>query len=342
MDISIILPCRNEERYIGGALESIVHQDYPKERIEVFVIDGMSTDKTREIIRDYSHRHAFINLIDNTKKTAPAALNIGINKSCGDIVMRMDVHAIYAKDYILKCLKYLREYDADNVGGVIETVPSKDTAIAGAIAVATSHPFGVGNAYFRIGTKEPRYVDTVPFGCYKKEVFRKIGIFDEDMIRNQDDEFNFRLISNSGKILLVPDIVSIYYARDTLSKLWNMYFQYGYFKPLVAHKLKAVLTWRQLIPSIFIISIIISGVLSFASQSFSWLFFLIISGYVLANIFFSFSIAMQKGFRHILVLPSVFCTIHLSYGWGYLKGFRDFIVLKKYIRKKIKDVPLTR
>lgn len=236
LKVSIIIPCRNEEKFIGKCLDSIIAQDYPIDNLEVLVVDGMSEDNTRKIVKNYIQKYSFVKLLENPQKIVPTALNIGIKNAKGDIFIIMGAHSIYEKDYIFKCVKYLHAYDVDNVGGIGITLPGDNTIIAKSIALALSHPFGVGNAYFRIGSKEPRYVDTVPFGCYKREVFDRIGLFDEDLVRNQDDEFNLRLIKNGGKILLGPDIISYYYARDSIHKLWKMYFQYGYFKPSVAKK----------------------------------------------------------------------------------------------------------
>ncbi len=254
----------------------------------------------------------------------------------------MDAHCRYERDYLSKCVKYLGEFKVDNVGGSFITLPAAETHIARTIALALSHPFGVGNAYFRIGSKEPRYVDTVPFGCYRKEVFEKIGLFDEELVRNQDDEFNLRIIRNGGKVLLAPEIVSYYYARDSLSKLFKMYFQYGYFKPLVAQKVGAVLTLRQIMPVLFVLGVIASSALSLVFKSFMWVLLFILSFYLITSLSFSFRVALQKGARYFFTLPIAFATLHISYGAGYLKGIWDFLILKKHKRRKLKDLPLTR
>jgi len=168
--VSVIIPCRNEEKFVGKCLDSIIQNEYPKDSIEVLVVDGLSDDRTREIVRHYSLRYPFIKLFDNAKKIVPSSLNIGIREASGEIIIRMDAHNEYEKDYIKKCVYYLEKYNADNVGGIWITRPGKETTVAGSIALALSHAFGVGNAYYRIGSKEPRYVDTVPFGCYKREI----------------------------------------------------------------------------------------------------------------------------------------------------------------------------
>lgn len=343
LKVSIIIPCRNEEKYIGKCLDSLVDNNYPKDFIEIFVIDGMSEDNTSKIVKEYIKKYPYIKLINNSKKIVPTALNIGIKKAKGDIIIRVDVHSTYPSNYIEKLVLWIRKTKADNVGGICITKPGAETVIARAISLVLSYPFGVGNAHFRIGLEEPKYVDTVPFGCYWREVFDKIGLFDEDLVRNQDDEFNLRLIKNGGKILLVPDIISYYYARDSIYKLWKMYFQYGYFKPLVAKKVGGILTWRQLIPSLFVGSLILALLLSFFAKFFLWMFLFIFGLYTTVN--FSISLIISIKNKELRLLPSLmasFITLHFSYGFGYIEGIWDFIVFKKYLKKKNKDMPLTR
>ena len=343
LKISIIIPCRNEEKYIAKCLDSIIAQDYPIDNLEVLVVDGMSKDKTVQVIKSYNEQPLSIKILKNPKKITPCAFNLGIKYSKADIIMIMGAHSAYERAYISKCIKYLNKYNVDNVGGISIALPGDEKILADSIALALSYPFGVGNAYFRIGLKEPKYVDTVFGGCYKKEVFEKIGLFDEDLVRNQDDEFNLRLIKNGGKILLVPDIISYYYVRDSLHKLWKMYFQYGYFKPLVAKKIRGVLTWRQIIPSLFISSLILALLLSFFSKIFFWLFLFILGLYATVNFSLSLIISIKKkDLRLLPFLIASFITLHFSYGFGYLKGIWDFIVFKKHLKKKIKDMPLTR
>jgi len=269
-------------------------------------------------------------------------LNKGISESKGEIVIRLDAHAQYSADYISKCVTYLNKYMVDNVGGICLTLPGAETLKAKAIAFALSSFFGVGNSYFRIGIKESKFVDTVPFGCYRRKVFEQVGLFDEDLIRNQDDEFNLRLIKSGKKILLVPSIVSKYYARDTFLKLWNMYYQYGYFKPLVVKKVGGVLTWRQLIPGIMVSSMLILAISAFFNNYLFLLFLSVAGMYLLASFFFSMVLVIKNG---ILLLPFLmisFMVLHFSYGIGYLKGVIDFIIFKKHERNNIKDFSVTR
>ncbi len=340
--VSVIMPCRNEQKYVGKCLDSIIASDYPKDRMEVLVVDGMSDDGTEEIVGKYVNNYPFIKRLDNSKRITPAALNIGILRARGEIIIRMDAHNIYEDRYISKCVEHLLNNDADNVGGVWITLPGGNTRVARSIALALSHPFGIGNARFRTGVREPVYVDTVPFGCYRRDVFRRIGLFDEDLIRNQDDEFNFRLIKSGGTVMLIPDIVSHYYARDSLSKLWRMYFQYGYFKPLVASKVKSVLTWRQIVPALFVGGLIGTFIAGFVIRPFLWISISVAILYTLVNVYFSFRIARKRGLDHFLGLVASFFTLHCSYGLGYLRGIWDFVLKKNHKRRRVNDVPLTR
>lgn len=340
--VSIIIPTRNEEKYIGLCLNSVIANAYQKDKIEILVIDGMSEDRTRELVKEYVRKYSYIKILDNPNKIKSNALNIGIKKATGDYILIIDGHTVISKDFIKKNSEFLQKSKIECVGGILITLPVNNRSISQSIATALSHPFGVGNAYFRIGSKKPRLVDTVPFGCYKKEVFQKIGLFDEDLIRNQDDEFNLRLIKNGGKILLVPEIVSYYYARGSLYNLWKMYFQYGYFKPLVAQKVGTVLTWRQLMPPVFVASTAGSLILGVVYKPFILIFFLTLGLYILVNLVFSIKIGLEKKLKNIFFLFITFATLHFSYGFGYLKGCFDIVILKKYKKKKIKDMPLTR
>jgi glycosyltransferase involved in cell wall biosynthesis len=340
--VSIVIPCRNEEKFIGKCLDSILANDYPKDRLEILVVDGMSEDGTRTTVQSYARKYAFTRLLDNPKKITPAALNIGIANATGEIIMRMDAHNTYPPHYISGLVGWLEKTQADNVGGVYITVPATQTFMAEAIALALSHPFGVGNAYFRIGVKEPRWVDTVPFGCYRREVFDRIGMFDEELVRNQDDEFNLRLLKRGGRILLVPSIVSYYYARDSLWKLWRMYYQYGYFKPLVARKVGGFLTIRQVIPAVFVLGLLLSGTFAPWTAYSGWALCALVFAYVVADLGSSICVGFQRGVRCAFAIPVVFPVLHLSYGLGFLKGVLDFLILGNKRRGDAAGIPITR
>jgi glycosyltransferase involved in cell wall biosynthesis len=340
--VSVIMPCREEEIYIAKALTSILANDYPQDYLEVLVVDGMSTDGTRKIVAEYAREHQFIKLLDNPKRITPAALNIGIAQARGDIIIRVDAHSTYPPDYLSSLVAWQEKTGADNVGGMWRILSGSNTTMARAIALALAQPFGAGNAYYRIGASAPRWVDTVPFGCYPREVFSRIGTFDEELVRNQDDEFNLRLRKNGGRTLLIPEIVVDYYARESLVKLWRMYYQYGYFKPLVARKLGLVLGLRQLLPPLLVFSLALSFLLGLMFPVLRTFGFLILLAYVLADVTFAWVAGQGQGPAVIGFLALVFPTLHFSYGLGFLKGLIDFMVLGKSVGKEENELPQSR
>jgi glycosyltransferase involved in cell wall biosynthesis len=214
--VSIVIPCRNEEGFIGACLESLLKGDYPQDRLEVLVVDGMSCDGTRKIVASHLQGNPCIRVLDNPSKTTPVAMNLGIRASRGDVVIIASAHARFDRKYITRCVEAIRRYGADNVGGIMRMLPREPGLTGNAIALSLSHRFGVGNSYFRIHTDEPRWVDTVFGGCYRREVFQRVGFFNEKLARSQDMEFNRRLKKAGGKTLLAPDIVCYYYARSDL------------------------------------------------------------------------------------------------------------------------------
>jgi hypothetical protein len=275
-------------------------------------------------VADYAERHPQIRLLDNPKQITPTAFNIGISQSRGQVIMPLSAHALYPRNYVSDLVRWLLKSGADNVGGVLRTKAAADTPVARAIAVGMSHPFGVGNSYFRIGTRKPRWVDTVPFGCYRREVFDKIGLFDEELVRNQDDEFNSRLLRKGGRILLVPEVASDYYARESLVKLWAMYQQYGFYKPLVAQKVGAVLTMRQLVPALFVLALVTTALAAPLSTVARTLLCVLIGVYAVAVL--ACALAAAGANRTGLALLLVFPTLHFSYGTGFLRGVVRFML----------------
>lgn len=325
-EVSIIIPCYNEEKYIGKCLDSLIQNDYPKDKIEVLVVDGMSEDRTRTIVKGWAEKYAFVKLYDNPKKIVPAAMNMGIQNARGEIIIRMDAHNTYEKSYISKCVRYLQEYEVDNVGGVWVTRPGDNTVVAKSIALALSHPFGVGNAHFRIGLREPKEVDTVPFGCYRRKIFEKIGLFNEHLVRNQDIEFNLRLKKNGGKILLVPDIQSDYHARSTLKALARNNFWNGFWVIYSLKFAKLPFSKRHLIPLIFTLSLVISSLLAIVNHHFFYVFIFILGIYGVANIFVSAKLSLKNSLKYFQALMASFSVLHISYGLGSIWGSLKMIV----------------
>lgn len=326
--VSIAIPCRNEARYIGNCLASILASDYPLDRLEILVVDGRSDDGTREILHTYAAEHSCITVLDNHQLSTPAALNLAIRSASGSVVIRMDAHVLYPTDYVRRLVEALEETGADNVGGVLETVPADESPTARAIALGLSHRFGVGNSHFRTGTHQRREVDTVPFGCYRRETFDRIGLFDEELVRNQDDELNFRLIARGGRVLLLPDVTCRYFARRSFGQVARMYYQYGYFKPLVARKVGRVMTVRQLVPAMLIGALLGSGGLGLwvpeAAAAFAFIVALYAGGVLVCA-----AAATRSDLRCGLALAAVFPTLHFSYGFGFIRGIYDHLVARR-------------
>ncbi|NLA25468.1 MAG: glycosyltransferase [Bacteroidales bacterium] len=332
--ISIICPVLNEENFIGACIDSIIAQDYPHNDMELIVADGMSNDNTRIVIEKYIEKYSWIKLIDNPEKIVPTALNRAIKEAKGDIIIRIDAHSTYPSDYVSILSKKLIELDADNVGGVWNTLPANNTLTAIAIAEASKNPFGIGDATYRIGSNEEREVDTVPFGCFRRSVFDRLGLFDEELARNQDDEFNGRIINNGGKIFIIPSVVIDYYARPTLKKMSKMFYQYGLFKPLVNKKLGKPATIRQFFPPLFVLGVIGGLLLSFILPFMSIIYSLGWLLYLLTGLFFSIKYSSHN--KAIPLVVITFLIIHFSYGWGYLKG------LWRLVTKKDNKVEISR
>jgi glycosyltransferase involved in cell wall biosynthesis len=321
--LTVVMPCRNEARYIGACLESILETRYPLDRLEVLVVDGQSTDGTRDIVAAFAAQQPVIRLLDNPQQVVPTALNIGIQAASGEVIARMDAHVLYPPEYLPRLVQGLQEHRVDNIGGCVVTLPADGTVTARAIAIALSHPFGVGNSTFRIGARTACLVDTVPFGCYPREVFQRVGTFDQEMVRNQDDEFNNRIIRKGGRVMLLPDVVCYYYARGSLRQLSRMYYQYGAFKPLAARKSGGITTLRQLIPAVFVTAL---GASLLGMLFWSWsrgAAALIGGAYALGVLGCAVRVARRHGFRCAVALAGVFAVLHTSYGVGFLRGLYD-------------------
>jgi glycosyltransferase involved in cell wall biosynthesis len=320
--ISIIIPCRNEEKFIGSCLDSIIANDYPKERLEVLAIDGMSEDATRSVVTRYAQRYPWIRLVENPKRITPVALNKGIINSKGEIIIWMSAHNQYERNYISRSVENLNKYGADNVGGVMKTLPRLDNFIGHALVASLSHRFGVGNSYFRVRTDQPKWVDTVFGGCYRREVFDRVGLFNENLVRSQDMEFNLRLKKAGGKTLLVPDIVSYYYARSDIKSFWKHNLTNGVWAilPFIYSPIMPV-SLRHLVPLMFVIALIGSAVLGFLLPLFFWLFLIILVSYTLANLAACLQIAWrERDPRYFFLMPFVFGILHFGYGLGSLWG----------------------
>jgi glycosyltransferase involved in cell wall biosynthesis len=325
--VSVILPVRNEAAYIRRSLGSVLAQDYPDGRLEILVIDGMSTDGTRETIKEMKHAQEkySVRLIDNPRLVTPVALNCGLNHARGQIVIRVDGHceiAQIAPDYVRRCVQYLQTEDIDGVGGVIETIGN--TYKARAIAIAMSVIFGVGNSSFRTQQHRQLLVDTIPFPAYRLETIRAVGAYDEEMLCNEDDEYNYRLRERGGRLLLANDISSRYYCRGSLRSLWQQYLNYGLWKIRVMQKHSGQMRVRQFIPSTFVFTLVLSLLVAF-SFPWGWVLFIgMVGSYSLANLGASLLTAARRGWQYLPLLPVIFAILHFSYGIGFLTGLVKF------------------
>ncbi|MGH7608092.1 MAG: glycosyltransferase family 2 protein [Gemmatimonadales bacterium] len=337
--VSIVVPCRNEVGYIRPMLDSLLANAYPRDRLEVVIVDGMSDDGTRAVLAEYASRYSMIQVLDNPKRTTPHALNLGIARARGGIIMRMDAHATYPSNYVADLVAGMERTGADTVGAAWRTQPGNGTIIARAIAAALAHPFGIGNARYRLGTDRLRDVDTLQCACYRRAVFERLGLFDEDLLRSQDSEFTFRLLRAGGRAVLVPGVVVNYYTRESLRKLWRMFFQYGYFKPLVALKVGAVMTARQVVPTLFITSVGLATLLAPVSGAARVLLALLLGAYLTADLLAAAIVARRRGAFVGLASLLVFPVIHLAFGIAYWRGTVDFVIRR---RREVRAVSLSR
>jgi succinoglycan biosynthesis protein ExoA len=321
---SIIIPCRNESGYIEKCLRSIFRQQIDPSQLEVIVADGMSDDGTRQILARLAGEYQNLRVIDNPDRIVSSGLNAAIRAAKGQIIIRMDAHSQYAPDYIKQCLLVLEETRADNVGG--PWIARGDGYIGLAIAAAFQSSLGVGGARGH----NPKYegeIDTVYLGCWRRELFDRIGFFDEELIRNQDDEFNLRLARYGGRIWQSPRIRSWYRPRASLRDLFRQYFQYGYWKVRVIQKHRLPASIRHLIPGVFVIALaLLTAAAPFGALP-AYGLGVLLATYILFTVTASVIVGARHGVRILPALPAVFVCYHLSYGLGFLRGIWDFFVL---------------
>jgi glycosyltransferase involved in cell wall biosynthesis len=329
LKISIVVPIFNEEKYIKIFLDSIIESDFDNNKIEILLVDGGSNDKTVEIIKDYQQKYPFLKLLHNPKKIVPVAMNIGIREATGEYIIRLDAHSSYPKDYLSKLIEYHQKLDASNIGGICKTEVLNLTPVSKAIKRVLTSPFGVGNAIFRLGSKKIQEVDTVPFGCYRREVFEEIGFYDERLVRNQDIELNKRLKSAGGKILLVPEIESTYFAREDFKSFIKNNFANGRWNILTLYLTKRLssLSLRHFIPLIFLLSLILPPLFA---PIFKWWYIvplLSFSSYLALVIIVSIK-NLKKGdsFRDFFYLIVAFFLLHTSYGLGSLVAIFEILI----------------
>jgi succinoglycan biosynthesis protein ExoA len=310
--LSVVIPCRNEVRSLGRCLASVIASDYPEDRLEVLVVDGASTDGTRDVIAHWARSDTRIRMLDNPSGTTPAALNRGIAAASGDVISRLDAHAALTPTYLSRAVEYLETTGAHQVGGVMETRAQRDGFWADAVIAALTHPFGVGGSRFRIYRpepgEEPRWVDTVFCGCWRREVFERVGGFNERLERGQDMEFNQRLRRAGGKILLAPDLVTVYYARAELGSFLKHNWTNGVWAVLpFAYARGAPVRARHLAPLTLVLTLLAAP----------WTLVV----YAAASMTASAQVACaRRSWRYLAQMPVAFASLHLPYGAGSLWG----------------------
>jgi succinoglycan biosynthesis protein ExoA len=318
--VSVIVPCYNEQSTILSMLKAFRAQTFPRTEMEVVIADGMSTDGTRAAIAAFQKEHPDleVRVVDNTARTIPSGVNRAMEASRGEFIVRFDAHATPYPDYVAKCLAAHEAGRGANVGGVWEIQPGADSWIARSIAVAAAHPLGVGDALYR-HAKHAAEVDTVPFGSFRRTLIDQVGFFDETLLTNEDYEFNARVRKSGGKIWLDPSIRSIYFARATLTELIRQYWRYGFWKWRMLRRYPGTLRWRQALPPLFVLSLIVLILLSIFVPS--------ARPILAAELFLYFSILILSGARAagqrrnaslILGIPLAISAMHLSWGSGFL------------------------
>ena len=332
--ISVIIPIFNEQKFISRAIESVLCQDIKNTYQEIIIVDGMSTDGTRGIINGFKRKHKNIILLDNPGKLVSIGFNKALTISKGDIIFRLDGHAEFRSDYFRKCIAIMKEKDINCVGGVI--IHHSYGIIGKTIQISQSSTFGVGGVDFRKTNTRAKFVDTLAFGAYDRKLFENFGGYDEDLVKNQDDELNFRIIQNGEKIWLDPTLKTIYHSRNNFKDLLSQYFFYGFYKIRVIQKRKGFASWRHLIPAVFLISLLVSVWIKVKFSESVPIYSLIIM-YTFCNVV-SVVLELLRNFKKfiplgefvsILLLPISFLIMHLSYGAGFIAGSIFFLNLWK-------------
>jgi succinoglycan biosynthesis protein ExoA len=324
--ISVVVPCRNEIRFIRAFLDSVTHQDFTGLDAEVLIADGMSDDGTRQILAQYEREFPILRVLDNPGRIASTGLNAAIREARGEVIVRMDAHSNYAPDYVRNCLQTLKETGADNVGG--PAITHAEGFLAQGIALAYHTRFACGGAKFH-NIRFEGIVDTVTYGCWRKSTLERLGMFDEKLHRCQDNELNQRLIAAGGKIWQSPKIVSWYRPRSSLLSLFHQYFQYGFWKVAVIRKHGKPASWRHLVPGtclLIAVGLLLGTIGASIGGSAWWRSAFLITGAACAGLYLAASaaaalfVARRDGWHFLPVLPIVFATYHMSYGLGFLLG----------------------
>ncbi len=322
LEVTVVVPMRNEERRIGPCLDSILANDFPKDRLEILVVDGMSSDRSPAIVADRAVRFPRIRMLRNEGRIVSCGLNVGIRQARGQVIIIMGAHCEYPSNYISACIAELARTRAHAVGAMLHTLPGANTLIGHAIALMTQHPFGVGRSAFR--TREAgREVDTVPYGAYRREVFERVGLFNEQLVRNQDFEFNARVRKAGGRLYLSPDLEVAYYNVPTFKRLAVQAYRNGFWLSEMWCVSPASFRIRHAIPLLFVATLLGSALLAPFSTWATAVATLTLSAYLVAGTTAAGQIAFRTGAKFFFPLVALFFTHHFLYGFGTLVGLRS-------------------
>ena len=322
--VSIVVPMRNEERRIGACLDSILRNDFPAGELEVLVVDGGSADGSCDAVRERMKDHPFVRLVHNPKGQVPAGLNLAIRQAQGQFILRMDAHCEYPPDYISNCVGELERTGAANVGGSLLTLPGRDSWVAKSIALLTQHPVGVGNAAFRLGQGD-KFVDTVPFGAFRREIFDEVGLFREDLIRNQDFEFNARLRAAGYRIYLSSKIRNKYFNSPTFSRFMQQAVSNGVWGARCWVRYPASFCWRHAVPFAYFSLLGLLAMLGLQYRAAWTPALFLVAVYGCALLFAGVQIALKTNWRHLLLVPPLIASYHFCYGAATAWGFWDVL-----------------
>ena len=319
--VSLVVCMYNEGKHIAQCLDALIGQDYPVDSLELLIVDGNSTDNSATIVQSYMVKHPNIMLLQNPRRITSAGLNIGIRAARGQLIGIISSHSVPAPDYVSECVRYLEQTGADHVGGLMTAVGVG--RVAQAIAESTNSPYGVGGSRFHYDQRE-QYVESVYMGVYRREVFDRVGLFDEELVRNQDDEFNYRLHKAGGKHFQTPAIRSVYYSRATYKSLWRQYFQYGFWKPRVFQKVPGSMRWRHMVPSAFVLALVGGVALAPFPAVVRIAWFSMVVSYIVTMSFGAGRVARKLGSWAFLLSFTTFPVMHLAYGFGFISGLIHF------------------
>jgi succinoglycan biosynthesis protein ExoA len=329
--VSVVIPMRNEEKFIGRCLDSVLESDFPREQFEIIVVDGDSTDRSRAIVRERQQRFPRLTLLTNPQKIVPTAMNLGIQHARGRYIVRLDAHAEYPPEYIRVSVEDLARTGAANAGGRLITRPGADSFAARAIAYLTQNPIAVGNARHRTGGGG-KYVDTVPFGTFRREIFDQVGWFREDLVRHQDFELNARIRAAGGKIFLSPLIQCVYYNVPTFSKFMRQAYVNGLWCARAWTRYPVSFCWRHAAPLVLVLGMLAGLIAGAFLKPVLWLTLSAFAVYLISALVAGVQTGARHGWKYAGLAPLLMISYHFVYGAATIYGY--LVVMVELLRAK--------